>query len=96
MKWAFILLVGAVIALAVGLVALWRPLPFTEVVYAGRWCCKQCSDATPLKCTGCQLKPQTEPGACPSDAPTILYCPGRTTQTLITGGGVLGENVTCY
>jgi hypothetical protein len=94
MKWMYLLLVGLVIVLALGLVALWRPLPFTEVVYAGRWCCKQYSEATPLKCTGCQLKPQQETGACPNDAPVILSCPGRTTQTLITGGGELGETVT--
>ena len=96
MRWIWLLWVGVAMALALGLVALWRPLPLTEVVHAGKWCCVQCSDATPVKCTGCQFKPKEGTGACPPNAPTTLNCPGRTTQTLITGGDTLGETVTCY
>jgi hypothetical protein len=90
MRWIWLLWVGVVMALSLALWALWRPLPLT--VYGGKWCCAQCSDAPPLKCTGCQ----TKAGACPANAPTTLNCPGRTTQTVITGGGELGETVTCF
>ena len=72
MRWIWLLWVGVVMALALALLALWRPLPWTGVVYAGKWCCAQCSDAPPLKCTGCQ----TKEGACPLNAPTTLDCPG--------------------
>jgi hypothetical protein len=92
MRWIWLLWVGVVTALLLALLALWRPLPWTGVVYAGKWCCAQCSDAPPVKCTGCQ----TKAGACPLNAPTTLDCPGLTTQTLITGGGELGESVTCF
>lgn len=92
MRWIWLLWVGVVLALSLALLALWRPLPLTGVVYAGKWCCAQCSDAPPVKCTGCQ----TKAGACPLNAPTTLDCPGLTTRTLITGGGELGETVTCF
>jgi hypothetical protein len=92
MRWIWLLWVGVVMALALALLALWRPLPWTGVVYAEKWCCAQCSDAPPLKCTGCQAKED----ACPLKAPITLDCPGLTTRTLITGGGEVGESVTCF
>ena len=92
MKWIWLLGVGVVMALALGAVALFRPLPLKGVVYSEEWCCAQCSDTTPLKCTGCE----TKEGACPLNRPTTLDCPGRTTRTLITGGGEVGQSVTCF
>jgi hypothetical protein len=92
MRWIWLLWVGVALALSLALVALWRPLSLTGVVYAGKWCCAQCSDAAPVKCTGCQTKTD----ACPPKAPTTLDCPGHTTRTLITGGGELGETVICF
>jgi hypothetical protein len=83
MKWIWLLGVGVVMALALALVALWRPLPLKEVVHDETWCCAQCSDAAPLKCTGCE----TKEGDCPVNRPTTLDCPGRSNQTLITGAG---------
>jgi len=60
-----------------------RPTTQGPEVGAGKWCCSECRETPPIKCTGCV----TKVGVCgDKDKPIVLDCPGPTTDN---GGTVM-------